>query len=250
MSVPLHILARTDDIVVIAKPPHLLVHRTPMASRDRYFVMQSLRDQLGQHVFPPVRLDRAASGCMPVALSSEAAARLQEAMQNATKTYVAFTRGLWTREGEVIVDKPMKSDKGVLKEASSVVDCLGTSREPRCSLLRVRPRTGRFHQVRRHVRDLSHPVVQDRQHGDNKTNRWWRENYDYTRLGLHCLRLELPMGDGLVVESPLFTDHYDLFTQMPWWEDAVAKEPGLARPPLTIPEMLLPKPEPEPGAIG
>jgi tRNA pseudouridine65 synthase len=250
MSVPLHILARTDDIVVIAKPPHLLVHRTPLASRDKYFVMQSLRDQLGQHVFPVVRLDRAASGCMPVALSSEAAARLQIAMQSATKTYVAFTRGLWKREGEVVIDKPMKDDKGVLKEASSVADCLGTSLEPRCSLLRVRPRTGRFHQVRRHVRDLSHPIVQDRQHGDNKTNRWWRETHDYTRLGLHCLRLELPMGEGLVVESPLFTDHYDLFTQLPWWDDAVTKEPGLARPPLTIPEMLLPKPDPEPDPIG
>lgn len=250
MSVPLHILARTDDIVVIAKPPHLLVHRTPIASRDRYFVMQALRDQLGQHVFPVVRLDRAASGCLPVALSSEAAARLQQAMQDATKTYVAFTRGMWKREGEVTIDKPMKDDKGVLKEASSVVDCLGTSLEPRCSLLRVRPKTGRFHQVRRHVRDLSHPVVQDRQHGDNKINRWWRQTHDYTRLGLHCLRLELPMGDGLVVESPLFTDHYDLFTQLPWWDDAVAKEPALARPPLTIPEMLLPVPEPEAGENG
>ena len=245
MGVPLTILAQTDDVVVIAKPPHLLVHRTPIARHDRYFVMQSLRDQLGQHVYPVVRLDRAASGCLPVALSSEAATRLQEAMREAQKTYVAFVRGEWKRgDLQVPIDKPMKDDKGVLKEAHSVVDMLGTSKEPRCSLLRVRPTTGRFHQVRRHVRDLSHPVVQDRQHGDNKTNRLWREQYDYTRLGLHCLRLELPMGDGMSVACPLFEDHYRTWSTLPWWEQAVARERTLAMQPLGIPDVLLPEPPP------
>ena len=137
MSIPLTILAQTDDVVVIAKPPHLLVHRTPMAPSDRHFVMQSLRDQLGQHVYPVVRLDRAASGCLPVALSSEAATRLQEAMQQAQKTYVAFVRGEWKRTGEVTVETSMKDDKGVVKEALSVVDGLGGSSDPRCSLLRA-----------------------------------------------------------------------------------------------------------------
>ena len=237
--IELPILARTDDIVVIAKPPHLLVHRTPLAPGDSYFVLQTLRRQLGQRVYPVVRLDRAASGCLPVALSSEAAARLQIAMREGQKTYVAFCRGFWQRGDEVVrIDKPMKDDTGKVREAESVVDCLGTTREPRSCLLRVRPTTGRFHQVRRHVRDLTHPVVQDKQHGDNKINRWWKENHGYTRLGLHCLRLEIPLDGGLVVESPLFTDHARVWSQLPWWSEALAAEPGLGAEPLLVPEVL------------
>lgn len=240
MAVELPILLQTDDIVVVAKPPHLLVHRTPLAPSDSYFVLQLLRDQLGQKVYPVTRLDRAASGCLPVALSSEAATRLQLAMREGQKTYIAFCRGLWRHGEDVVrVDKPMKDDTGKVREAESFVDCLGTTADPRTCLLRVRPVTGRFHQVRRHVRDITHPIVQDRQHGDNKINRWWREERGYTRLGLHCLRLELPLDGGMVVHSPLFEDHHSVWSTLPWWDEAVAAEPMLAQAPLPVPQELV-----------
>lgn len=239
MNPALTVLAATEDWVVVAKPPRLLVHRTAMASQDRLFALQLVRDQLGRHVFPVFRLDRPASGCLLFALSSEAARALQEAMsaEDAVKTYLAHVRGEWKRgPGRVVSDKPMKDDTGRLKEARTEVECLGAAEEPRSSLLRAFPRTGRYHQVRRHVRDLDHPILGDPAHGDGKVNRWWREARGLTRLGLHCARLDLPLGPGerLRVECPLFEDHAALWADQPWWEVARAAEPLLDLAPLPL----------------
>jgi hypothetical protein len=153
----------------------------------------------------------------------------------------------------------MKDDNGILKEAHSVVWRIGSSVEPRCSLLRVEPRTGRFHQVRRHVRDLHCPIIGDTDHGDSHVNRWWRENGGNKRLGLHALSLalDLPTGDRLEVTCPLFQDHHDVWSRLPWWPEATAALPILAQPPLPLryaprwqpdptPEVL---PEPDLGAV-
>ncbi len=211
------------------------MHRTARA-RKADAVLQRVRDQVGRWVFPVHRLDFQTSGCLILATRRAAAGPLHASLTAATsrKTYLALVRGWFPHDDPVVVDNPMKNDKGVLKQARSVVEFLGRSHEPRCSLLRVRPRTGRYHQVRRHVRDLHHPVVGDSQHGDTRINRWWREEMGLTRLGLHALSLDLtlPDGDPLQVICPLFPDHHALLTRLPWWEDACAAEPSLRLPPL------------------
>lgn len=238
MSLP--VLAQGDDWIVVAKPPALLVHRTPMAARETRFALQIVRDQVGQHVYPVSRLDRPASGCLTFGLSSDAARELQQALQadTAVKEYVCHVRGHWRREGLIVSDKPMKDDNGRLKEARTDVHCLATQPEPRCSILHARPHTGRYHQVRRHVRDLGHPILLDQAHGDTKLNRWWRHDRGVSRLGLHCLRLslELPRGESIRVECPLFEDLHRWWSALDLWSDAVAAEPALARPPLPLPE--------------
>jgi len=236
---PLTLLARTDDWVVIAKPPGLLVHRSPMARGERVFALQLLRDQLGQHVYPTSRLDRPASGCLAFALSSEGARTLQAAMAHPTavKTYVAQVRGMWLRGGgQVLVKTPMKDDNGRWKRAETLVDCLGAQLSPRCSLLRAQPRTGRFHQVRRHVRDLGHPILADQQHGDGRVNRSWRNEGGLRRLALHCVGLDLPTPSGgrLVVRCPLFEDLARVWSVQAWWDQACDREPTLTAPPLPL----------------
>lgn len=230
----LPVLARTDDWVVVGKPPRLMVHR-PRDDRtqDRWFALQLVRDQVGRRVYPVHRLDRPASGCLLFALSSEWARRLQAAMSSAQahKTYLAFVRGVMREPGPVVVDNPMQDDHGVLREARSVVQRVAFSHHPRCSLLQIQPTTGRLHQVRRHVRDLGHPILGDRQHGDTRVNRAWREEWDLPRLGLHCLSLDLPLDDGrLQVTCPVPTPLADLWRRMPWWPAAVERLPELEIP--------------------
>jgi tRNA pseudouridine65 synthase len=234
---PLPVLAEASDWIIVAKPPRLLVHRNwhqPKADA----ALQAVRDQVGRRVYPIHRLDSQASGCLLFAKERAQAGPLHAALtaEDTVKTYVAFVRGYFVSDEPVIVDRPMKDDNQRLKDALSVVDCLGRSHEPRCSLLRVRPRTGRYHQVRRHVRDLTHPIIGDADHGDSRVNRWWRENSGINRLGLHCIGLELtlPSGERLSVASPLYVDQYASYSTMPWWADAVAREPRLALPPLPM----------------
>lgn len=241
----LHVLARDADWIVVAKPPRLLVHRAPQAAAATHHALQIVRDQVGAHVFPIHRLDRPTSGCLLFATTKAAAAPLQEALTHpdAVKTYLALVRGHWNRgEGAVIVDKPMNDDQGVSREATSEIRCVATSVEPRCSLLIVRPRTGRFHQVRRHARDLDHPVIGDHAHGDTRVNRTWREERGADRLGLHCLTLDLPLPDGTRIQAtcPLFEDHHRVWSALPWWSEAVERVPALALPPFPVPDYCVP----------
>jgi len=191
---------------------------------------------VGAHVYPIHRLDFQASGCLIFAKEREWAGPMQASLREGTKTYLAFVRGYYRSDEPVRIDKPMKDDNGYLKSAVSTVEVIGRSEEPRCSLLRVRPETGRYHQVRRHVRDLYHPCIGDSNHGDTKVNRWWRENTAAKRLGLHCLRIDmmLPNDERLLVTCPLFDDQYEVFSSLPWWADAVREEPDLLRPSLPL----------------
>ena len=227
----LRVLREGDGWVVIAKPGRLLVHRTAQAPKADA-VVQMLRDQLGQLVYPVHRLDRGASGCLLVATKREMAGPLNAALGEADKVYVAFVRGAFKDE-EAIVETPMKDDNGILKDARSRVRRLGASVEPRCSLLEVRPDTGRYHQVRRHVRDLGHPVIGDREHGDSRVNGEWRVRDPDLRLGLHAISLAFRIGDERVeVTCPLFRDHSALWSTLPWWNDAVQRCPALGAEPL------------------
>ncbi|MGD2020337.1 MAG: pseudouridine synthase, partial [Thiohalocapsa sp.] len=90
----LSVLYRDAHLVAVDKPPGLLVHRTRIAEADT-FVLQRLRDQLGQRVYPAHRLDRPTSGVLVFGLNADAARRLSaqfEARQVA-KHYLAVVRG-------------------------------------------------------------------------------------------------------------------------------------------------------------
>ncbi|HJN76175.1 MAG TPA: pseudouridine synthase [Myxococcota bacterium] len=214
----------------MAKPPHVVVHR----GRDtwnEYAALQRTRDLVGCHVYPIHRLDRPASGCLLFATRRERAGELHAALKRGTKTYVCLVRGHFKHDSPTRVTTPIR-DEGKEKEAASVVECLGKSHEPRCSLLRVRPETGRFHQIRRHVRDLHHPILGDRAHGDHRENHAWKAK-GLDQLALHAIRLELELPEGpLRAVSPLFPRLHRVLVELPWWSEVLDAEPDLRLPPL------------------
>ncbi|MCB9760966.1 MAG: pseudouridylate synthase [Alphaproteobacteria bacterium] len=212
-----------------------MVHRNAADRRERA-ILQRLRDQLGQRVYPVHRLDRQTSGCLLFATDPARVAPLHAALAAGQKTYLALVRGHWAHPPEVTVDAPLKADNGAMKEARSVVRLLATSRDPRCALVEIRPETGRFHQVRRHLQRLSHPVLGDANHGDTRVNRAWRQQHGLPRLALHCASLSLTPPDGppLDVTCPLFEDLHGLFRRMPWWLDARSAHPALGAAPLPL----------------
>lgn len=195
MHQPIEIVFQNDNLVVVNKPAAMLVHRSRI-STDTCFLLQLLRDQLGCRVFPAHRLDRPTSGLMVFALNQDVVARLGVAFQEGAvaKSYLAVVRG-WVTEGAVI-DYPLKKEgKGVEQEAISVYEPLGRIEFPwpvggfstaRYSLLKITPKTGRWHQIRRHMAHIRHPVVGDTGHGDGKHNRLFREHLNIHRLMLHA----------------------------------------------------------------
>lgn len=213
MTEILPILYQDEYLVAINKPSGLLVHRSMIDRHETRFAMQILRDQIGQHVFPVHRLDKPTSGVLLFALSSEVAALLNQQQAEETtrwhKTYLAVVRG-WAPE-EVFVDHPLKekldkiADKKAQQDkpaqsAQTSFKRLATTEldvkiegfdKSRYSLLMATPRQGRKHQIRRHCKHLSHPIIGDAKHGRGRHNRYFKEHLNCPRLLLHAASLAI-----------------------------------------------------------
>lgn len=207
---PLEILYRDERIVLINKPAGLFVHRTWLDFEARTFVLQRLRDQLGQKVYPAHRLDRATSGVLALALDREALGAFAQAFESGlvTKTYLAVVRG-WPRSPQLI-DYPLKrftvedgdgAPTGPEQPALTTLSVLATAtlevcvdRYPtsRYALVALSPTTGRRHQLRRHLRHIHHPIIGDTTYGQGRHNRLFRERFQSHRLLLHASRLTFP----------------------------------------------------------
>jgi len=201
---PLPILYQDDRYVAVHKPAGLLVHRTPMDRGETVFCLQLLRDQLGRTVFPCHRLDKPTSGILLFALDHEALEKANRLWREdgVRKHYQALVRG-WL-EGEGLIDHPLRVilDSGKASgefqdartgyrglQAYKLDTAVGPHPTARYSLVELIPRTGRTHQLRRHMKHLSHPIVGDTRYGDGRHNRVFRERFACHRLLLASIRL-------------------------------------------------------------
>ena len=206
----LEIVYQDEYFVAVNKPAGMLVHRSWLDKHETQFVMQTLRDQIGQHVFPLHRLDRPTSGVLIFALSSEVASQVMPMFANheMEKTYHAIVRGWILESGRLDYPLKVELDKIADKHASQEKEAQeaitdyqplaqveiphSTGRFPttRYCLMEMKPLTGRKHQLRRHMAHLRHPIVGDTTHGDGKHNKLFREVYDSHRLLLHASSLK------------------------------------------------------------
>lgn len=226
------ILAEGHGWLVVAKPPGFWVHRQARSDPEEFLLLQRVRDQVGQYLYPVHRLDRPASGCVVFATTPERATQLQAALlkDSAHKQYIGIARGQLLQEGEITVERPMKDDNGLVKDAHSTLRVLATCPEPRCSFMLLTPHTGRYHQLRRHARDLNHPLWGDMQHGDRRLNRSLVEQ-GIIRLQLHAMQLKLELDDGWVeAQCPLFSDMQAVLKGLPFWENIATQLPELRLP--------------------
>ena len=195
----LNIIFQTDDLIAINKPPGLLVHKTPMARDATEHALQLLRDQIGQRVYPVHRLDRKTSGVLLFAKSPETNTAMQHLFseKRVEKTYLAIVRGWAPEHGKI--NYPLTNDRGVEQEAVTSFHKIqqveipiphGKHPTSRYSLLRLTPATGRFHQIRKHLAHIHHPIIGDRPHGCNKQNRLWKERWNMTTMLLHAQSVE------------------------------------------------------------
>ena len=105
----LDILYLDDYLAIVHKPAGWLVHRTPLDRGETRFVLQTLRDQIGQHVWPVHRLDKGTSGVLLFALDADTARLMGQAFesgQGLQKTYRAIVRGWPADTG--LIDHPLK----------------------------------------------------------------------------------------------------------------------------------------------
>jgi tRNA pseudouridine65 synthase len=201
------ILFLDEDMVAVNKPTGIKVHRARGDHGEPGYVLQRLRDQIGRRLYPVHRLDRPTSGVLVFGLRPDVTRILAGYFTGRVveKTYLAVVRGYVEEQG--CIDRPLNRVDAAGRKCPEQVPALtrfhrlamaelpvAVSRHPtsRYSLVEVRPETGRMHQIRRHFRHISHPVIGDRRHGDNRHNRYFTETLGVGRMLLASVELRLP----------------------------------------------------------
>ena len=191
----MRILHRDARCVAVDKPSGVATHRGWADDDDA--LLQQVRDAVGAYVYPIHRLDRGASGVVLFALDREAARALSEAWPAADKRYVAITRG--HPPPHAVIDHAIPPEPGAPR-VPAVTEVWCTETFGRYALVEARPRTGRLHQIRRHLKHVSCPLIGDVRYGKGEHNRLWRERFGLFRLALHAAALAVPHPDGGTLE--------------------------------------------------
>ncbi|KAA3649449.1 MAG: pseudouridylate synthase [Proteobacteria bacterium] len=236
---PLAILYRDDHLVAIHKPAGLLVHRTALDRHETRFAVQLLRDQIGQHVWPAHRLDRGTSGVLLFALDADTAGQLgrQFEAQTVAKRYVAVVRGHPPESG--LIDHALSRQRDdcewvdpraepapqaartAYRRLATIELPIAVDRYPtsRYALLQVDPETGRKHQIRRHLKHISHPIIGDATYGKGQHNRMFAAHFGCRRLLLASTDLWLDhpaSGQRLHLHAAPAADFTALLDRFGW----------------------------------
>ena len=234
---PLMEIYRDPWLLAVHKPAGLLVHRSPIDKHETEFALQYARAlNGGEHVYPVHRLDRPTSGVLLFARDPDTARTVGQAMMagEVSKTYLAVVRG-WTPESGTI-DHPLKDEpedrrlRGTeqpVREALTHYRRLATTEIPveiegyptsRYSLVELYPKTGRKHQLRRHMKHINHPIIGDANHGRGRHNRYFAERFGQGRLMLAATELVLThpvTGEELVLKAPPEQSFMDVLSIFP-----------------------------------
>ncbi|MGM5481674.1 MAG: RluA family pseudouridine synthase [Nanobdellota archaeon] len=174
------VLYDDEHILIINKPAPLPVH--PAGKYWFHTLSQILIDDgklTAGTVYPTHRLDKETSGIVIFAKDRQTSSRLQQdfAARNIEKEYVALCKGI-PEHKKGVLNYPLKksflgslrdimilSDEG--KESHTEYEVIASDKKSNTSLISLRPRTGRRHQLRAHLAALGCPIIGDKLYGNH-----------------------------------------------------------------------------------
>jgi 23S rRNA pseudouridine1911/1915/1917 synthase len=238
-DIPLNIIHEDEDVIVLNKQADMVVH--PARSNTHgtlvnalVFYSDNLSSGLGE--FRPGivhRLDRDTTGVMVVAKNDIAQWKIAKQFERrqVQKTYLAIVHGV----PELTADRisaplgmhPRVREKyairpGIGKESITFYEVVESFRG--FSLLRLKPQTGRTHQIRVHLLYIKHPIVADDMYGGKLVYPWQLKDTEsaveepvISRFALHASTLEFkhPTTEKIVkFEAPLPQDMQNLLDML------------------------------------
>ncbi|HEU0306138.1 MAG TPA: pseudouridine synthase [Lysobacter sp.] len=217
---PLQLLYADDALAVVDKPAGLMVHDSKLAGGESDFLADRLREQLRRPIFLVHRLDRATSGCLLLAFDRDTASQLGQAVMSRDGEKAAFEKDYWAvcrgwPDEHFVVDHPLDGGPGKPQKKPAITRFtrLATCElampsagfeSSRYALLCAQPETGRFRQIRRHLKHAFHHLIGDTSHGDGRHNRNFRM-LGVHRMLLHARRLAFThphTGERIAVTAP------------------------------------------------
>lgn len=185
-NIPLDIYYEDNDVLVVNKPTHMVVHPAPgnykhtLVNALIYHTKNNLSDIGGEKRVGIVhRIDKDTSGLLVVCKNNESHRRLAEDFKkkDVKRKYIALVNGVIDANVGKI-DAPIGRDKIDRKKMcvtennskKSITNFKVLERFKNATLLELSLETGRTHQIRVHMAYIGHPVINDSVYGKNVIN--------------------------------------------------------------------------------
>lgn len=162
---PLNVLFEDEYLAVIHKPAGILVSGNSFKTIANALAQNIKRSTLQDTTRPqPVhRLDYATTGILLVGKTSSSIRALNQLFEAKiiTKTYYAVTIGEMPTEGKITTDIDAKSSESHY----NVLESVASKRFGKLNLVQLQPKTGRRHQLRKHLASIGNPILGDKDYG-------------------------------------------------------------------------------------
>jgi 23S rRNA pseudouridine1911/1915/1917 synthase len=232
-SIPLDIVFEDDHLLVLNKPPGLVVH--PGAGNWSGTLLNALLYRFPELQSIPRagivhRLDKQTSGLMVVARTLQAHKSLVDALQlrDVSREYIALVEGKLIAGGcveEPIGRHPVERKRMAVRENGkpAVTHYRINKRYQSHTLLDVKLETGRTHQIRVHMAHIHHSIVGDPVYGNRRRVPKGMKEADllalrgFRRQALHAKRLGLVhpgSGEAVSWEAPIPDDFTELLSMI------------------------------------
>jgi tRNA pseudouridine65 synthase len=205
------ILYEDESLLIVNKPPFMMVHPWRGGPRDEVDLMTALKEQTGHYLYPVHRLDRQTSGVVLFALESKIVTFFKDRWHSdeVEKRYACMASGALPVAG--YFDNSLRNKKGFKQECYTKFEPLAyfDHYEFPSTLCDVTIKTGRRHQIRRHFSRHMKNLVGDTRYGKGKINDFYREHYNLERLFLHAHYLRLPhptKSERIEIHAPMSED--------------------------------------------
>ncbi len=211
--VPIPIIYEDDNVVVVNKPAGMISHARGKFWQEASvasFIRDKVSKMTGDRAGIVHRLDRATSGVMVCAKNHDTLSFMQNQFRDrkVQKSYIAYTKNT-PPHVKAIIDAPISRDLKMPKrftvspdgkESQTYYEVLNTG--SKFSSIILKPKTGRTHQLRVHLKYINCPIIGDELYGGETAD----------RLCLHArdIEISLPSGVKTMFEAPLPDEFLEL----------------------------------------
>jgi tRNA pseudouridine65 synthase len=222
----LSIVHSDDYCCAVNKPAGMLLHASKIDKYEEFNLRDLLGQQLGKPVYPVHRLDKGTSGIVVFGFDRSEIRHFQESMTTTgEKVYLALVRGYFPPEMDIDYplanpERPGSPKKEAFTKAIGLLRKeipVAVSRYPasRFSLVALKPREGRMHQLRRHLEHSRHYLIGDRKYGERHYNRLMEEHFGIRNMFLHAWKLSF--------RHPISGERLELMADLPEHFEAMLK---------------------------
>ena len=197
------ILFENNEILIINKPTQLAVQKGKGINKS---LIEILEKNHNKKIYPVHRLDIDTSGCLVIAKNKEAASKYSKLFfeNKIEKIYYAITYGHFNSPNSIIYDDIKVKEKN--KKAETYYKVI--KKFAKYSLVEIKIKTGRMHQIRIHFNKINHPIIGDDKYGNFSLNREINKKFGIKNLMLYAKSINI--NNKIKTKAPL-PEHFKTF---------------------------------------